>query len=93
LSRQPADERIQPETFAYQLVEHVADHVGEDGSDAYLATTVREVLELAPAAKDAIVADLLTELKEEIAGREDSRYSRATIALVEAIENEWRNRG
>ena len=62
-------------------------------TDAYLAGVVREVLELAPAAKDAIVADLFTELKEEIAGREDPRYSRATIALVEAIENEWRNRG
>ena len=62
-------------------------------TDAYLAETVRKAMELAPAVRDAIVTDLLTELKEEIARREDARYSRATIALIEAIEDDWRNRG
>lgn len=77
--------------FAYQLVEHVADHAGDGRADAYLTETVREVMELAPAVKEAVVADLMTELKEEIARREDSRHAHATITLVGEIENDWRN--
>jgi hypothetical protein len=31
------------------------------------------------------------ELKEEIARREDARYARAAVGLIEQIEQDWRN--
>ena len=34
---------------------------------------------------------LMTDLKEEIAQRKDPKYAHATIALIENIENDWRN--
>jgi hypothetical protein len=34
---------------------------------------------------------LLSELKEEIATREDPKYAHATITLIETVEDEWRN--
>jgi hypothetical protein len=34
---------------------------------------------------------LLSELKEEIATREDPKYAHATITLIESIEAKWRN--
>lgn len=89
----PAEERVAPGAFAHQLFEHLVEVQGDANANLYLAKAVREVMERAPATKDAIVADLLTELKEEIARREDPRYSRATVALIDAIEDDWRKRG
>lgn len=78
-------------TFAYQLVEHVADHVGDEAADAYLTETVREVMEVAPAVKEAVVADLLTELKEEVL-RDDTDFAYAVHNAIVNIEQEWSQR-
>ncbi len=92
-SEHPADERVGPGTFAYQLFEHVADRVGDEDADAYLAEVVGELMLLCPAVKDRFSERLLGELEEEIAQREDPRYAHATITLIETIEADWRNKG
>ena len=79
-------------TFAYQLSEHLGNVMGGEYADAYLAEVVGELMQLCPAIKDGFSGALLGELKEEIAQREDPRYTHATITLIETIENEWRNR-
>jgi hypothetical protein len=54
---------------------------------------IAEVLGIRPGVLERVVEKLMVDLKEEIARREDPRYSRATIALIETIEEDWRNRG
>ena len=80
-------------TFAYQLSEHVADRVGDENADAYLAEVVGELMLLCPAIRERFSDELLGELKEEIARREDLKHSHATITLIEQIENDWRSKG
>ena len=82
-----------PGLFAYTLIEHVADREGEDDVAGYLIRMFDEVMELVPAIKQHFSDTLLTELKEEVARREDTRYARATVGLIEDIERDWRNRG
>ncbi len=77
-------------TFAYRLSEHVADLVGDGHADAYLAEVVGELMLLCPGIKDRFSDGLLGELKEEIAQREDPRFSHATITLIESIEADWK---
>jgi hypothetical protein len=85
------EEQIDAGTFAYQLSEHVTDRVGDEHADAYLAEVVGELMLLCPGIRERFSDELLIELKEEIAQREDPRFSRATIALIETIEADWRN--
>ena len=80
-------------TFAYQLAEHVAERVGDEHADAYLAEVVGELMLLCPAVREGFADELLGELKEEIAQREDPKHSHATITLIESIEADWRNKG
>ena len=86
-------EEIDAEILAATLIEHVADTVGEEEADARITRVVAELFGIRPGVCERIVEKLTTDLKEEIARREDPRYSRATIALIETIEEEWRNRG
>ena len=80
-------------TFSYQLAEYVADHVvGDEHADAYLAKVVGELMEIHPAIRERFSDELLDDLKEEIAAREDPKHSHATITLIESIEADWRNR-
>jgi hypothetical protein len=78
-------------TFAYQLTQHLTDVMGDENADAYLAEMVGELMLLCPGIKDRFSDELLGELKEEIASREDPKYAHATITLIETIEDEWRN--
>ncbi len=85
------EEQIDAGAFAYQLAEHLADAMGGEHADAYLAEVVGELMLLCPGIKDRFSDGLLGELKEEIARREDPKHSHATITLIENIEDEWRN--
>jgi len=78
-------------TFTYQLSEHVADAAGGEHADTYLAEVIEELMLLHPGIKDRFSGELLGELKEEIAQREDPRFVHATITLIETIENGWRH--
>ncbi len=76
-------------TFSYQLVSYIADSVGDDRADAYLTETVREVMELAPAVKEAIVTDLLTELTEEL----HRRGAKDAAGAVMEVQAHWSQEG
>lgn len=80
-----------PETLAYQLSEAVADGRGNENAQAYLAAFVDELLTLEPGLAERFADAVLTDLKEEIARREDPKHSHATITLIKAIEQDWRN--
>jgi hypothetical protein len=82
---------MDPDMFAYSLISDLLDEHREGAAEPYLIRVVEEVLELEPGVRQRLSDLLLTELKEEIARREDPRLSRATIALIETIEDEWRN--
>lgn len=86
------NEEPDPETFAYSLISHLLDEHGEGAAEPYLIRVVAEVMELEPGVRQRLSDLLLTEIKEEIARREDPRFSRATITLIESIEADWRNR-
>ncbi len=85
------EERQDAGTFAYTLVEHIADVEGDENAQAYLVEMVEEIMLLDPGVREHLSDLLLTELKEEIARCEDSRHSRAVVGLIEQIENDWRN--
>jgi hypothetical protein len=80
---------LDPETLAYTLVEHAQDTDPEP--EAFLIRVVAELLGIEPGVRTRFVELLMTDLKEEIARREDARYAHATIALIENIEQDWRN--
>ena len=84
------EERQDPEMMAYTFSEHVADQEGDD-AQAYLAAFLDELLVLEPGLREHFSDMLLTELKEEIARREDSQHAHATIELISQIEQDWRN--
>lgn len=77
-------------TFAYQLSEHVADGVGGDRTDDYLAEVVGELMLLHPAAKERFSDELIGELKEEIS-RDDTPFAAACRNAIVMVEERWRS--
>jgi hypothetical protein len=80
-----------PAMDAYSFNEAVADELGEEAVEPYFGTLVGELMLLCPGVKDRFSDELLGELKEEIAQREDPKYAHATITLIETVEAKWRN--
>jgi len=80
-----------PAMAAYTYSEAVADELGEDAVTGYFEALVGELMELVPGLRQHFSDALLTELKEEIASREDPKYAHATITLIESIEADWRS--
>ena len=76
--------------LAYQLSEAVADQEG-DAAQEYLVRFLDELLTLEPGLRSHFSDLLLGELKAEVVRREDSRHSRAVVALIEEIERDWEN--
>ena len=87
-----ADERMDPEMFAYSLIRHLLDEHGEDEAEPYLVRVVEEVVELEPAVRQRLSDLLIAELKEELA-KFVPENSRTIIALIEQVEEEWRRNG
>ena len=81
--------RIEPETLAYTLADHA--YAADQEPQEYLTRVVAEVFGIVPGVLERIVEKLMTDLKEEIARRENPKYAHATIALIERIEQDWRN--
>ena len=82
---------MDPAMDAYAYSEAVADEFGEEAVTGYFGTLVGELFELVPGIRHHFSDALLTELKEEIARREDPKYAHATITLIETVEATWRN--
>lgn len=88
----PGSEHELPDaaTLAYTMSEAVADEHG-DAAQEYLIAFMDELFELEPSLHSYFSDQLIGELKEEFVRREDSRHSRAVVALIEDIEADWRN--
>ena len=84
---------MDPAIDAYAYSEAVADELGGDAVEPYFEVLVGELFGLVPGLRHHFSDALLTELKEEIARREDPRYAHATITLIETIEDGWKSRG
>jgi hypothetical protein len=82
-------EKLGPETLAYTLVEHA--HATDPEPQEYLTRVVAELFGIEPAVRQRFMDLLVTDLKEEIVRREDPKYARATVELIERIEQDWRN--
>jgi hypothetical protein len=80
-----------PALDAYSFTEAVSDELGEERVQPYFETLVGELFGLLPGLRQHFSDALLTEIKEEIARREDPKYAYATITLIETVEDEWRN--
>ena len=77
---------------AYAYSEAVADELGEEAVEPYFGVLVGELFGLVPGLRERFSDSLLSELKEEIAQREDPKYAHATITLIESIEADWKSR-
>jgi hypothetical protein len=77
--------------LARPLVGYVTALFGEEAVQDALVRLVAEVLELEPGVRERFVDALMTDLKEEVARREDPRHARAVVGLIEEIEERWRN--
>lgn len=82
-------ERQLPDTFAYQLLEHVGHVHGDENADLYLARVVAELFELSPIVRehvsDLIIADLSEELhRHGQAGKDAAR-------VVGVVQRDWMN--
>ena len=83
---------MDPARDAYVYSEAVADELGEEAVEPYFEVLVGELFGLVPGLRERFSDSLLSELKEEIAQREDPKYAHATITLIESIEADWKSR-
>lgn len=79
-----------PAMDAYSYTEAVADELGEEAVTPYFETLTAELFELVPGLRQHVGDELIGELKEEIARREDPKHAHATVELITSIENDWR---
>ena len=77
------------ETLAYTMSEAVADQEG-DAAQEYLVRFLDELLTIEGGLREHFSDTLLGELKEEIVQRENLKHSRAVVALIEDIEQSWK---
>lgn len=88
-NRRPADGRVDPEAFALQLAEHVADVHGEAGAGLFLARVTSELLETNPGLREHVSDLLLTDLTEELCRRGDA--GREAARMVAEVQRDWMN--
>lgn len=81
-------ERVDPETMALTLSEHVADQ--EPDPDAYLRRFLDELLTLEPGLRQHVSDLVIGDLKEEIA-RDDTPFAAACRNAIVNVEERWRN--
>lgn len=84
-----ADERIDPATFACQLLEHLLTIHGDANADLYLARVVAEIFELSPIVREHVSDLLLTDLTEELCRRGDA--GRDAARMVAEVQRDWAN--
>ena len=80
---------VDPATFAYQLLEHLADVHGDAAADLYLARVVAELFELSPITREHVISDLFfVELAEELGRRGEEDAVRAMLEVQTYWEQE-----
>ncbi len=74
---------VDPETFAYTLVEHLADEHGDDAEE-YLFRVLAEVFELEPGIRQRFTSSVLEDFVEEAVA-----LGHDVVGVVEAVEEKW----
>ena len=88
-SEHPADERVDPGTFANQLFEHLADVHGDAEADLYLARVVAELFELSPIVREHISDLILADLTEEL--HRHGRAGKDAARMAGVVQRHWAN--
>ena len=88
-SGHPADERVDPGTFAYQLFEHLVDVHGDAEADLYFARVVAELFELSPIAREHISDLILADLTEEL--HRHGRAGKDAARMAGVVQRHWAN--
>ncbi len=86
-SGHPADERVDPDTFAYQLFEHLADVHGDAEADLYLARVVAELFELSPIVREHVSDLILADLTEEL--YRHGRAGKDAARMAGVVQRHW----
>jgi hypothetical protein len=76
--------------MADDLQRVLAEALREDSGEA-VGSLVELLFELHPGLRERFVDEVLTDLCEQIAQREDPRHSLATVRLIEDIKTHWEN--
>ena len=74
---------MDPETFAFTLVQHLMDEHGGD-SEEYLFRVLAEVFELEPGVRARFTSSVLEDFTEEAAA-----LGHDVVGAVEAVEEKW----
>lgn len=83
-----AAERMDPETLALTMSEHV--HDDEENPDTYLRRFLEEFLTLEPGLRQHVSDLVIGDLKEEIS-RDDTEFAAACRNAIVNIETKWRS--
>ncbi len=76
-------EHVDPEMFAYTLVEHLADEHGDD-TEEYLLRVLAEVFELEPGIRQRLTTSVLEDFTEEA-----TALGHNVVGAVEVVEEKW----
>jgi hypothetical protein len=87
--RHHAYERMDPGTFAYQLLEHLADVHGDAEADLYLARVVAELFELSPIVREHVSDLILADLTEAL--HRHGQPGRDAARVVGVVQRGWIN--
>ena len=88
-SEHPADERVDPGTFANQLFEHLADVHGDAEADLYLARVIADLFELSPIVREHVSDLILADLTEEL--HRHGQPGRDASRLVGEVQRHWQS--
>ena len=73
--------RVDPETFGYQLFEHIGDLHGDENADLYLARVVAELFELSPILREHVSDLIIADLTEELHRRGQPDAAKAVLEV------------
>ena len=79
-----------PASDAYSYTEAVADELGEERVQPYFEALTDELFQLLPGLREHFADTVLDELCEDVARRENPKYARASVALIQNIAEDWR---
>ena len=88
-SEHPAEDHVGPDTFAYQLFEHLAVVHGDAEADLYLARVVAELFELSPIVREHVSDLILADLTEEL--HRHGQPGRDAFRLVGEVQRHWQS--
>ncbi len=80
---------MDPNIFAYQLFEYLADVHGDADADLYVARVIAELFELSPIVREHVSDLILTHLTEEL--HRHGRAGKDAARMVGKVQRDWIN--